>query len=197
MMARLISFRAAARGADGERSDARMLESCAVGDPAAMGELFDRYGVAVHRFLCRLVGSSTEVDDMVHATFLEALRSVRKFRGGAQVRTWLFGIAINVSRHHVRSEVRRRAFLTVYADRPQGRVARPDHLVERQQLVALIGKALAELPHDLRAAYLLCDVEELSGAEAAAALGVPAGTVGRRLHEARKALRAAVDGGGR
>ena len=195
MTAKVLPF--SRMGADGDGpppSDAEVLDRCAAGDHGAMGELFDRHGADVHRFLGRLVGWNADLDDMVHATFLEALRSVRRFRGRAQVRTWLFGIAVNISRHHLRSEVRRRAFLTVWAERPEERGTRPDQLVERQQLVARLADALADLPHELRAAYLLCEVEELSGAEAAAALGVPPGTLGRRLHQARTALRAAIEG---
>src|SRR4051812_45231518 len=197
MMAKVIPLRPPRRddGDDDGCTDAQLVERCASGDRAAMGELFDRHGQDVQRFLGRLNGWTSDLDDLVHATFLEALRSVRRFRGGAQVRTWLFGIAINVSRHHLRSEVRRRAFLTVWAERPEERGARPDQLVERQQLVGRLAEALVELPHDLRAAYLLCEVEELSGPEAAAALGVRPGTLGRRLHDARKALRIAIERG--
>ena len=52
------------------------------------------------------------------------------------------------------------------------------------------------LPHDLRAAFVLCDLEEMPGVEAARALDVRAGTLWRRLHEARRALRAALFDGG-
>jgi RNA polymerase sigma factor (sigma-70 family) len=195
MMAKVIPMRVMNDELAGCRSDAEIVKRCAAGDRMAMGELFDRHGPHVQRFLARLAGGGTDVDDLVHATFLEALRSVRRFRGGAQVRTWLFGIAINISRHHLRSEVRRRAFLTVWAERPEERSARPDQLVERQQLVGRLAEALVDLPHDLRAAYLLCEVEGLKGPEAAAALGVRPGTLGRRLHEARKALRIAIERG--
>jgi RNA polymerase sigma-70 factor (ECF subfamily) len=198
MIAKIIPIRAmTGEGGVPPPSDAAIVERCAAGDRAAMGELFDRYGEDVHCFLGRLTGWGPELDDLVHATFLEALRSVRRFRGHAQVRTWLFGIAVNVSRHHLRSEGRRRAFMSLWAERPEQRGPRPDQLVERQQLMARLAEALPRLPHDLRAAYLLCEVEELSGPEAAAALGVRPGTLGRRLHEARKALRAAIEGGTR
>jgi RNA polymerase sigma-70 factor (ECF subfamily) len=60
-------------------------------------------------------------------------------------------------------------------------------------MVDLAAAALAKLPFDLRAAFVLCDLEEMSGADAAAALDVRPGTLGRRLFEARRALRAAVE----
>jgi RNA polymerase sigma-70 factor (ECF subfamily) len=60
-------------------------------------------------------------------------------------------------------------------------------------MAEIAASALAELPFDLRSAFVLCDLEEMSGADAAAALDVRPGTLGRRLFEARRALRAAVE----
>jgi RNA polymerase sigma-70 factor (ECF subfamily) len=54
--------------------------------------------------------------------------------------------------------------------------------------------ALARLPEPLRAAVVMIDVLEERGADAARALGIPEGTLWRRVHEARQALRRALDG---
>jgi len=96
------------------------------------------------------------------------------------VRTWLFGIASNIGRHHIRDQVRRRSFLKALGDIKQRRPD-PDQAAERQQMVERVAAALAQLPFDLRAAFVLCDLEEMSGADAAAALDVRQGTLGRRL----------------
>ena len=197
MIGRLIRSRPSDPGMEEERGDpteATLVAACAKRDGAAMGTLFERHGEAVHRFLWRLCGGGADVDDLTHATFLAAFRSAANFRRGSQVRTWLFGIALNVSRHHQRGESRRRAFLRAWAEHPKNDGTRPDRLAEGRQLVRRLEDALAALPPDLRAAYLLCDVEDLRGAEAAEALGIPTGTLGRRLHQARKALRAAIEG---
>jgi RNA polymerase sigma-70 factor (ECF subfamily) len=73
------------------------------------------------------------------------------------------------------------------------RVADASEAAERRELLARMGAALERLPHELKEAFLLCEVEELSGVEAARALDVRPGTLWRRLHEARKRLRAALD----
>jgi len=170
-----------------------LVAACAMRDPGAMAELFDRYCDAVHRFLSRLMGAgSWDVDDMVHTTFIEVLRSAARFRGNSSVKTWLFGIAANVGRHHIRDQVRRRSFLKALGDIKPAPGQMPDQAAERQQMVERVAAALAQLPFDLRAAFVLCDLEEMSGADAAAALDVRQGTLGRRLFEARRALRAAV-----
>lgn len=62
-----------------------------------------------------------------------------------------------------------------------------------QRALAQIARTLDELPHDLRVAYVMCVIEDISSEEAARALSVPRGTLWRRIHEARQALRAAVE----
>jgi RNA polymerase sigma-70 factor (ECF subfamily) len=66
----------------------------------------------------------------------------------------------------------------------------------RAQQVHRLAAALEDLPHDLRTAYVLCDLEDVPGVDAARVLGIRAGTLWRRLHEARRALRDAIDDGG-
>ena len=179
-----------------EATDQVLVAACATNDSAAMAELFDRYCEAVHRFIARLVGAGhADVDDMVHTTFLEALRSAGRFRGQSSVKTWLFGIAANVGRHHIRDQVRRRSFLRAWRERAPAPSKAPDAAAEHRQAVERVGAAMTRLPFDLRAAFVLCDLEEMSGADAAAALDVAPGTLGRRLFEARQALRSAVEGG--
>jgi RNA polymerase sigma-70 factor (ECF subfamily) len=182
-------------GLSGEMSDEALVAAAATGDVAAMAALFDRFHGPVHRFLSRLVPAA-DADDLLHATFLEAFAAARKYRGGSLVRTWLFGIALNVGRHHRRGERRRQAFLvgleSGLSSHPP-REARPDRAAESRQLVERVGAALDDLSHERRAAFLLCEVEELSGPEAAKALGAPVGTVGRWLFEARTAVRDALE----
>jgi RNA polymerase sigma-70 factor (ECF subfamily) len=180
-----------------ELTDEALLAACGVGDPAALGALFDRYHEAVYRLVSRLIRSeSHEIDDLVQTTFLEAWRSAKRYSARGAVKSFLFGIAANTVRHHVRSAKRRR---DAYAAWPQpvAPATTPDVALQRSQELARLAAALEELPHDLRAAYVLCDLEELPGVEAARVLGVRAGTLWRRLHEARRALRDAIEGGTR
>jgi RNA polymerase sigma-70 factor (ECF subfamily) len=179
-------------GESDEMSDEALVAAAGTGDVAAMAAFFDRFHLDAHRFLSRLAPAA-DVDDLLHATFLEAFAAARKYRGGSLVRTWLFGIALNVSRHHHRGENRRRAFLTGLGSWPRDEARRPDRAAESRQLVERVNAVLGRLSHDQRGAFLLCEVEELSGPEAARALGAPVGSVGRWLFEARSAVRAALE----
>jgi hypothetical protein len=77
---------------------------------------------------------------------------------------------------------------------PDGAAA-PDEVALRSQQAHRLAAALDELPHDLRVVYVLCELEDMPGVEAARALDVRPGTLWRRLHEARRALRDAIEGG--
>lgn len=182
-------------GAPREMSDQALVAACAVGDAPALGALFDRHHMAVYRFLARVTrGADDQLDDLVQSTFIEVWRSSPRYRGKGSALSWIFGIAANISRHHVRGEVRRRVVLERVASCPHPGPARPDDIATRRELIDRLHEALQHLPHDLRVAFVMCELEGTSGVDAARALGVRKGTMWRRLHEARKALRKALEG---
>jgi RNA polymerase sigma-70 factor (ECF subfamily) len=185
------------RAAMSDIADDTLLAACASGDTAALGALFDRHHGVVYRLVSRLLHTDpSEIDDLVQTTFLEAWRSARKFTGKGAVRSYLLGIAANTVRHHLRASKRRRVALADVP--PPGLQRAPDDALLRAQQVDRLASALAGLPYDLKAAYVLCDIEDIAGVEAAKILGVRAGTLWRRLHDARRALRASIeDDGGR
>jgi RNA polymerase sigma-70 factor (ECF subfamily) len=180
------------RAALSDISDEALLAACGVDDTAALGALYDRHHEAVYRLISRLLrGDRAELDDLVQTTFLDAWRSAKRFDGRGAVRSYLLGIAANAVRHHIRGAVRRRVAIGSVPPPPPAGL--PDAAAIRTQQLGRLAAALDELPHDLRAAYVLCELEEVPGVEAARVLGVRAGTLWRRLHEARRALREAID----
>jgi RNA polymerase sigma-70 factor (ECF subfamily) len=177
-----------------EPSDEALIAAIAEGQSDALEALFDRYHEIIYSFLSRFSWDEQDVEDMMQSTFLEVQKSSKSFRGRSQVKTWLFGLASNIARNHTRSEVRRRSFLTKLASIPEPSSRRPDDLAERRQTLNRAQEALDAMPHHLREVFVLCDLEDFSGEEAARVVGIPTGTLWRRLHEARKALRAALGG---
>jgi RNA polymerase sigma-70 factor (ECF subfamily) len=185
-------------GAIADMSDEALLAACGTGDSAALDALFERFNVAVYRFAARLPTTDELArDDLVQATFLEVRRTARRFRGTSSVKTWILGVAANVARHQLRSERRRRAHQARYVERLAAVPGRPDDEAERRELLARVADALAALPHHQRVAFILCDLEQVPGVEVARVLRVPEGTLWRRLHVARKAVRAALEGSAR
>jgi RNA polymerase sigma-70 factor (ECF subfamily) len=175
-------------------SDEALLAATATGDLAALDALFERFHVLVYRFLSRLAPEDeADRDDLVQATFLEARRGAKRFRGGSSVKTWILGIAANLTRHHLRGERRLREKHARYADGLHLLAEQPDQRMEREEVLREVAEALAGLPHAQRVAFVMCDLEDIAGVEAARVIGVPQGTLWRRLHFARKAIRAAVE----
>ncbi|MBL9007416.1 MAG: RNA polymerase sigma factor [Myxococcales bacterium] len=173
-------------------SDEALLLACGAGDSAALGELYERFHAVVYRVLSRLVGTTcAELDDLVQATFIEVMRAAIHFQRRSSVRSYILGIASNLARHHHRSQQRRQR-MEVSLQPGSSVTCMPEHEAAQRELVQRLFGALDDLPHDQRVAFVMCDLEEVAGVDAARALGVPEGTLWRRLHEARKALRSSL-----
>lgn len=177
----------------GALSDEALLAACGTGDRAALGGLFDRFHVAVHRFVARLNAvDELARDDLVQSTFLELPRTASHFQGRSSVKSWILGVAANLARHQQRGERRRRLHQDRYASAPGPAPDLPDAELERHRLMQRVADAIATLTHEHRVVFVLCDLEQVSGVEVARVLELPEGTVWRRLHMARKAMRAAL-----
>ncbi|MEU1686432.1 RNA polymerase sigma factor [Micromonospora sp. NPDC005707] len=170
------------------------------GDPDVFRELFDDHARSVYNHGFRLTGAWSVAEDVVSLTFLEAwrLRERVDVDGEAgSLRPWLLGIATNVARN-VRRAARRHAGALARLPPPE---VVPDfaeevvgRLRDRERLVQ-VRTALAALRQPEREVLALCVWSGLDYAEAAAALGVPVGTVRSRLSRARGKLRKLVTAG--
>jgi RNA polymerase sigma-70 factor (ECF subfamily) len=182
-------------------TDEGLVAACATGDRAACAQLFERHVDAVHRFIARMRGSDSDaVDDLVQATFIAAFQSAARYRGAdaaranIRVRGWLYGIAANIVRKHARTEIRRKHALAVVAEQLPKSPTLSSSATTDTITLSRLPAAIAALPHDLRAAFVLVDLEGERGVDAAAALGIPEGTLWRRVYHARKSLREALGG---
>jgi RNA polymerase sigma factor (sigma-70 family) len=195
--ARIIPMRRP-EGRAAEMSDEALLAACAVADNTALTALFDRHHLRVHRFLTRLTGARpVEIEDLLQDTFTSVWSAASRYRGQAPALTWIFGIAANIARNHRRSRDRGARAIGVLGEIPSEPPESTDDIAARHEALRRIERVLEALPHDLRVAFVLCDLEGISGVDAARTLGVRPGTVWRRLHEARKELRARLEEGRR
>jgi len=140
--------------------------------------LFVAYREPVFRFLRRFVRDGMAAEDLTQETFLRALGAAYSARG--QERAWVFQIARNLARDHLRARTRTPAVTELRED--AGR--RGD-----ASLGLELASALATLSDDDREVFLLKEVGGLGYAEIAAACGLTADAVRSRLHRARLALR--------
>lgn len=194
MIGKLVPFRQTT-GQPESLSDDALVAACGAQDSAALGALFDRYADDVHAFVYRIRGIDDGfVDDIVQETFLHAFESASRFRGGSSVRTWLLAIAANTAKTHIRGEIRRRERGVAYVELHPKDSQRPDQAAQDHELLQKVQAALDALPHDQRVAFTLCDIEEVRGIDAAKSLGIRQGTLYKRLHDARRAIRTFILG---
>ena len=153
-----------------------------------------RHEALVYRHVRALAREPAEdVDDLAQEVFVRAYRFLGNFRGESSFRSWLYRVAINVTRTHRLRRTRQQA---VWADSGEGTTAsvieshsEVDDLEWKYVRRELIARALASLPADLRESVVLRDVHGFEYQEIADAMGVPLGTVESRIFRARKRLR--------
>ena len=159
-------------------------------DPSGFAEIFDRHYDAILDYLARRLPSAL-AEESASQTFLIAFERRASFDTAySSARPWLFGIATNLVSRHRRDEQRRiAAYGRAGAD--EASTDDPEEMHDRADASlqgAAIARAIAELEPGDRDTLLLHALADLSHAEIAAALGIPAGTVKSRLHRARAEL---------
>lgn len=163
-------------------------------DSADRRDAFERYVLSELEVLLRVARSlavnHAEADDLLQDTVVRAWRGIDGF-DGRHPRAWLFTIMRNA---HASRHRRRRPRLLTAAEIESPSVEQgPQHLEPDQSVERSLGPeldaALAALPDNFRGVVELVDIDGLSYEEAAAALGVPVGTVMSRLHRARRRMR--------
>jgi RNA polymerase sigma-70 factor (ECF subfamily) len=174
-------------------SDDQLLKQVARGDADAFSVLFRRRRGDVYRFALHMTGRPAVADDVTQDTFLAVMRDAGRYDATrATAVAWLCGIA----RHHVlRRFERERSVQTIDLDDElvagERSLAVDDSVLgelTRAQQVEAVRDAVMTLPFRYREAVVLCDLQELSYADAAAALGCALGTVRSRLHRGRALL---------
>ena len=162
------------------------------GDRGAFDALVRRYKDPIHRFVTWSIGDD-EADDAAQDVFVEVYRSVATWRRRSTFRTWLYGVARNVCRHHTRRGAGRgHIHGEIDADDLPGK-SDPYRQVAQADANALLLSAIARLPRDQRVTLMLRAWEGLPYDKIAAVTDVPVGTVRSRLHSARRTLAAAMD----
>ena len=177
----------------GATPEETLLSRLRAGDNHALGEVYDQHHEAVRAFASRLVGDAAIAEDLVHEVFVALPRVIKRFQGDSSLRSFLTGVAINHARHYVRSAGRRRAMLSRVGLEPATESRSPESSAQAHAFLAVLNRALDSLPLDQRVAFVLCDVEERTSAEAAELAGAPEATMRTRLFHARKKLRAALE----
>jgi RNA polymerase sigma-70 factor (ECF subfamily) len=187
-------------------AEAEFIERLKRGEAAAFEEwVADRSG-EIYGLLLRLTENNEEARDLTQETFLRAFQNIGRFRGDADLKTWIYRIAINQARHRWRWWRRRRRDSTVSLDATQGQTNQPlmatlvessanpeQHTLANEREIAL-RRALQKLGAAYRETVILRDIEGFSYEEIATTLGINVGTVKSRLARGRQELRRRLEG---
>lgn len=177
------------------------IEKLKAGDAAAFDALVNRYTNDVYGLLYNITQDAEEAADLTQETFLKVFKAIKQFRGDADLKTWLFRIAVNQSHNRFRWWKRRKREKTFSLDAPLGesetpfcetfesKTENPEENVLRRERERKLIKALRNLPEIFREAVVLCDIENLSYEEIASVLEINIGTVKSRIARGREELR--------
>lgn len=171
------------------------MERAKSGDAAAFQAIVEDLHLRVFRFLLRMVGSTSDAEDLTQDVFIEVYRKLDRFRGESKLSTWVIGIAFNMGRSFLRRAPDRRFTMTeidevhdLAADQ-----ADPERITRSRDAMQAFEQALADLSDELREALTLVSLQGLAYEEAAEIAGVPLGTMKTRVFRARKQARDILD----
>jgi len=148
------------------------------GDHEALQVLLSRFYPPIERYLFHACGCKDEAEDLTCQTLLRVRKDIRQLKDHSLLKPWIYKVA-----HRELLMWRRKRLL--HLKLPHTPSPSPSHSIDE----IIVHQALSRIPSNHREAFLLIEVEGLSIAEVAAALGIPQGTVKSRCHHARRQLR--------
>lgn len=180
-------------------SDSELVSRFKEGDRQAYTEIVRRYQDRVYSLCFRWMKNDQVAREVAQDVFLALYRSLPKFRGDAQLSTWIYRVVINHCKNKKLYRRRRHSDFheplegrRVDDDQPARQIAHDgpgtDAVVHQSEAEALVREALDSLDEEQRMIIVLRDVEDRGYEEIAELLGLNRGTVKSRLHRARATL---------
>jgi RNA polymerase sigma-70 factor (ECF subfamily) len=172
-------------------SDEQLLALAMTGDEDAFTALYRRRQAPVYRFALHMSGSAQIAEEVTQDVFIFLAQRGKDFDPErAALGSYLFGVARNYVRRAMERNFSETQHTTSAEDHADSLVTTNDNVedIARGQLSKAIWKAVLSLPQHYREVVVLCDLQELSYAEAASAVNCAIGTVRSRLHRAHQML---------
>jgi RNA polymerase sigma-70 factor (ECF subfamily) len=190
-----------------DASDLEAIRAALSGEADAFRRLVDKYRDSIFNLAYRMTGNGADAEELAQEAFLRAYTRLADFRVGARFHPWLFTIALNLCRNHLRRKALLR-WIPLQGGRPPSEGpdrarfdppapgANPEQALLEKESETRLQQAIEALPLKYREVFLLRQSEGLSYDEIAEVAGLPLGTVEVRLFRARKRLLQALRGAG-
>jgi RNA polymerase sigma-70 factor, ECF subfamily len=178
-----------------EAHASRLIAECLAGNEDAIELMVRQYEGGVFRLALSIVGDPAEANEITQETFLSALRSLSSYRDKSSFKAWLYTIALNHSRSHLRKRKvieRLRGTLTSILRLEIEKQPSPEDTAIQNEKEATLWQSLNRLDERHRIVVILRYIHELSIAEISDILAFNEGTIHSRLHTAREKLRDAL-----
>jgi len=174
----------------------RLIAECIAGNENAIEAFVRQYETGVFRLALSIVNDSAEAHEITQETFIAALRSLHTYQERKSFKAWLYTIAVNHSKSHLRKHrllERLRTTLTTIFQVEVQKESSPEEAAIQNEKETAVWKALNQLDERHRMVVVLRYFHEFSVAEIAEILSINEGTVHSRLHTARKRLENALE----
>ena len=171
-------------------TDLQLIEQALDGNDHAFEQIVRKYENRVAATVIGMLGKCDAADDVGQEVFIRFYKVMHKFRGSANLGTYLTRIAINLSINELKRRKRRLMFFSKPDDRPFPEPAgEPDDSAVNSEEKELVQKAIQKLDTKFRSVVVLRLMEGYSTEETAKILSIPIGTVLSRLARAQKKLK--------
>src|SRR5882672_10739366 len=181
-----------------ELTDEDVMERCALGSETAFRALVQRYRSRIMNLVCRFINDRDRAEEISQEVFLRVYRNRERYRKSGKFSTWIFTIAVNLTKNEIRSRVRHKGTFSLDAMEEdsggQGLAfpdlkPLPDEDLNASEIRRRVAEALEKIPARYREAVVLRDIEGLSYEEVGEILRIPGGTVRSRINRARLMLK--------
>jgi RNA polymerase sigma-70 factor (ECF subfamily) len=168
----------------------QLLQRSQADDPVVIEALVSQYHPFIYRLALSILDDPDEAEDAAQEAFIAATMNLDRYRGESSLKTWLYAIALNTCRGHLRKRKARQTMRKTW-NAVQALISRPPTPEEsalRNEADTRLWEAVDELGEKHRLPVILRYVHSMSVPEIAQVLGINEGTAHSRLHYARRKL---------
>ncbi|MCD4785113.1 MAG: sigma-70 family RNA polymerase sigma factor [Candidatus Eremiobacteraeota bacterium] len=166
------------------------------GDMQSFDFLVKKYSRRIYNTILRMVKNDRHAEDLTQDTFLQAFKSLKKFREQSKFYTWIYRIAVNKTLNYIKVSKRSLAVLDQDIHTDRGNIEReirdaksdPNSLVQQGELRSVIETAVRGLTEKNRLVFVLKEMDGFTYTEISEMTGISEQTVRTRIHRAKKVL---------